>query len=91
MNKFFIIEVPPHEMKKRFTHAPTSGFYFCKTDDRKDITQFINDRFGTINKIYEFFIHEVTIKQIEDNHLCLFPVFYGHVLDVDIEDIEIEE
>ena len=91
MNKFFIIEIPKHEMLKRFTHAPTAGFYFCKTSNDKDITQFINDRFGTVNRNYEFFIHEVTLKEIEDNHLCLFPVYYEHVLDVDIEDVKIEE
>lgn len=68
-------------MKKRFSHAPTAGFYFTKTSDQRDIMQFLNDRFGTINKEYEFFLHEVHLEEIENNHLTLFPVYYGHCLE----------
>ena len=91
MKDFFIIEIPLDEMRKVFSMQETAGFYFCKTQDDKDIQQFINDEFCTSNREYEYFIHKVDLQQIQENHFVLFPVFYGHnnfELDGDVQIID---
>lgn len=85
--RIFIVEVPQHEMQKRFPHSPTAGFYFTKTSNQKDINQFLNDRFGTINYQYEFFTHDIDFETIKQNHLTVFPVYYGYRL---LEDMGLE-
>lgn len=81
LEKLYIIEVPVYEMRKRWKGSPTAGFWFCKTDNQKDIKQFINDKFSTIDCEYEFFIHEIDFDYIEKNHFTLFPVYYGYEND----------
>jgi hypothetical protein len=84
MDKFYVVEV---NITGMYPMGEPIQFLFCKTNDDKSIQELLNDHFRTLNREYDYFLHEVSLEAIQENHLTLLPRFYGHNFLCDPQDV----